>query len=84
MNYETKYPDWEEQVKRASSETITATAAASILGVKYDTYKKYAIKYGCFVTNQAGKGLIKPSPLLRKFKNVMSQLSLSNEYICRT
>lgn len=68
MSYETKYPDWKNQIKRASEETSTASAAAASLGIKYDTYKKYAIKYGCFVTNQSGKGTIKPSPLLRKFQ----------------
>lgn len=59
MSYERKFPDWQEQVEEASKTTQSATAAAAKLGVKYDTYKKYAIKYGCFETNQAGKGISK-------------------------
>ena len=68
MSYETKYPDWKDQIVIASVNSDSASGAAAILGIKYDTYKKYAIKYGCFVTNQSGKGTIKPSPLLRKFQ----------------
>lgn len=61
MSYETKYPNWKELVQEASLSTSSASEAASKLDIKYDTYKKYAIKYGCFVTNQAGKGISKPS-----------------------
>jgi len=41
--------------------TNSATAAAAFLDIKYDTYKKYAILYGCFSINQAGKGINKIS-----------------------
>ena len=57
MTYENKFPDWEQRVIAASESTKSASEAAAILGVKYDTYKKYAIKYGCFNTNQSGKGI---------------------------
>jgi|688.fasta_scaffold613712_2 hypothetical protein len=59
MSYEAKYPDWEEKVKAAAACSKSATEAAALLDIKYDTYKRYAIKYNCFITNQSGKGLSK-------------------------
>jgi 5-methylcytosine-specific restriction endonuclease McrA len=61
MSYETKYPNWKELVIEASENSKSASDAAAILDIKYGTYKKYAIKYGCFITNQSGKGTTKPS-----------------------
>ncbi len=61
MSYETKYPNWKELVIEASKNSKSASDAAAILDIKYDTYKKYAIKYGCFITNQSGKGTTKTS-----------------------
>ena len=63
MSYETKFPDWQQRVEEASDKTQSASAAAAFLGVKYDTYKRYAKKYGCFKTNQAGKGISRKNPL---------------------
>ena len=31
--------------------------AASKLGLHFNTFKKYAIEYGCYKTNQSGKGI---------------------------
>lgn len=61
MNYEDKYPNWKELVIEASNTSLSASAAAAMLGIKYDTYKKYAIKYDCFVKNPSGKGIKKPT-----------------------
>ena len=57
MSYENKYPDWEDKVKEASRKSVSAREAAKYLNINYDTYKKYATKYGCFKTNQAGIGI---------------------------
>jgi len=61
MSYETKYPDWRERVINASNVSKSATEAAALLDIKYDTYKKYATKYGCFHINPSGKGMSKQS-----------------------
>lgn len=61
MSYETKYPNWRERVIEASTNSKSASEAAAILDIKYDTYKKYAIKYGCFAVNPSGKGTSKES-----------------------
>lgn len=61
MSYEKKFPDWEQQIKEASYSTSSASAAAAKLGIKIDTYRKYAKQYGCYNTNQSGKGISKPN-----------------------
>lgn len=62
MSYENKIKNWKEKVLEASNTTKSATEAAAKLGIKYDTYKKYAIKYQCFKKNQSGKGITKIMP----------------------
>lgn len=59
MSYINKFPDWEQRVLTASATSKSASEAATKLGVKFDTYKKYAIRYNCFLTNQSGKGTTK-------------------------
>ena len=61
MSYEKRFPDWEQQIINAANSTVSASAAAASLGIKYDTYRKYAIKYNCLKTNQSGKGMSKKS-----------------------
>lgn len=61
MSYENKFPDWEERIVHASEITNSAAAAAATLGIKIDTYRKYAKKYGCYKVNPAGKGISKPN-----------------------
>lgn len=62
MSYEKKIPNWKELVIEASTNSKSATEAASKLNIKYDTYRKYALKYDCFITNQSGKGISKNMP----------------------
>lgn len=57
MSYDKKIDNWKTKVIEASNTTTSATEAATILGIKYDTYKKYAIQYGCFKVSPSGKGL---------------------------
>ena len=33
--------------------------AAAVLGLHFNTFKTYALKYGCYIPNQSGKGLKK-------------------------
>lgn len=74
MSYETKYPDWKEKVIEASNTSKSASEAAAILDIKYDTYKKYAIKYGCFNTNPSGKGTNKISGTKIPLEDILSGL----------
>jgi hypothetical protein len=74
MSYETKYPDWKEKVIAASINSKSASEAAAILDIKYDTYKKYAIKYGCFTINPSGKGTTKESGKKIPLEDILSGL----------
>ena len=49
----------DEKIIKASQNSKSAAEAARILGIKYDTYKKYATKLNVFSTNQSGKGIKK-------------------------
>lgn len=74
MSYETKYPDWKEKVILASTNSKSASEAAAMLDVKYDTYKKYATKYGCFNTNPSGKGTNKESGTKIPLEDILAGL----------
>ena len=41
--------------------SISMLSAASELNLHFNTFKRYAIKFGCYRTNQSGKGIHKPS-----------------------
>lgn len=71
MSYELKVPDWKDKVINASKISKSASEAAAILDIKYDTYKKYAIKYGCFNTNPAGKGISKDNGSTIPLKDIL-------------
>lgn len=38
---------------------LTMAKAATVLGLHFNTFKKYAVEYGCYEPNQAGKGIKK-------------------------
>lgn len=60
-DYRTK-PLTEKEIKEANAKTKSCSAAARYLSVAYNTYKKYAMKYGLFEEqkNQAGEGINNP------------------------
>jgi len=74
VSYETKYLNWEFLVKEASESSLSANAAASKLGIKVDTYKKYAIKYNCYISNQPGKGISKPNSKIIPLSEILQGL----------
>lgn len=61
-NYEKTDKDWKEKVLEASTTSLSAAEAAAKLGIKFTTYKRYALKYGCYVTNKPGTGKSKNKP----------------------
>jgi hypothetical protein len=56
----------DSEIIHAANNTSSATAAAASLGIKYETYKRYATILGVFVKNQSGKGISKPIEDSRK------------------
>lgn len=65
-------PLLESEIKDAQNRANSASEAARILGVSYNTYRKYATLYGIFdrVKNQAGIGLKKGSNHLGETKSL--------------
>lgn len=51
-----------EQLENAFLEAKSAAGAAKLLGINFDTYKKYALQFGCYQTNQCGIGINKNIP----------------------
>lgn len=49
-----------EDIADAISKTKSMAASSNFLNVKYDTFKKYAEKYGLFKANAPGLGIKKP------------------------
>lgn len=49
----------QEEFTKVCNESRSMAQAAATLGLHYDTFRKYAKKYGCYNTNQAGKGIKK-------------------------
>ena len=48
-----------DKVIRMCKEEKTMAKAAARLGLHFNTFKKYALKYECYSPNQAGKGIKK-------------------------
>lgn len=42
---------------RVCHEAMTATEAARQLNLHFNTFKRYAVKFGCYKTNQSHKGM---------------------------
>lgn len=74
MSYDKKFPNWEQMIKEASQTTMSASAAAAKLGIKIDTYRKYAKLYGCYNTNPSGKGISKPNTTKIPLEDILDGL----------
>ena len=48
-----------EQFIETCNNNLSMAKAASVLGLHFNTFKKYAIDYGCYKPNQSGKGIKK-------------------------
>jgi hypothetical protein len=55
--------------------------AASKLGLHFNTFKKYAIKYNCYKTNQSGKGIKKYHTNLLDITKIQSRAGIRNRII---
>jgi hypothetical protein len=67
--------EWE--IKEAQKKARSAFEAARVLGVSYNTYKKWAKVYGIFedLKNQAGLGISKINPMTGKKYNMEDVLN---------
>lgn len=54
-------------------ESASSMADAAVkLGMKFTTFKRYASLYGCYQTNQGGKGYKKPSSLKIPLEDILN------------
>ncbi len=58
-----KYID-EEHFIQVCKKSQSATKAAAELGIAFSTFKRKAIKLGCYITNPSGKGTKKVMPAI--------------------
>lgn len=59
MNVLEKYNITEDDLRNTCANCNSAAEAAKLLGLKFSTFKRIALKYDCYATNQGGKGLHK-------------------------
>ena len=50
-----------EDFIKVCNESKSMSEACSKLGLHFNTFKKWAVKYGCYNPNQSGKGTHKPN-----------------------
>jgi hypothetical protein len=49
----------EEYFKKVCNESQSMAQAAVKLGIHFNTFKRYALKFGCYIPNMSGKGMVK-------------------------
>ena len=62
-----------EEFIEICNSSLSMAQAASSLGLHFNTFKKYAIEYGCYKPNQSGKGVRKNIP--KKINNISEYAS---------
>ena len=62
----------EKLFKEVCGSSETMAIAASKLGLHFNTFKRYAVKLGCYSPNQAGVGLKKRMPLKVETSAILS------------
>lgn len=55
--------------------------AASKLGLHFNTFKKYALNYGCYKTNQPGLGIKKNKGNVLKINEIASRAGMRNRIL---
>jgi len=70
-------------IESAIEQTKSMSAAAKLLGVKYDTFKKYAEKFEVFEANQAGKGILRGSKYKTKSDVFKSDNRVANQVLAK-
>ncbi len=60
-----------ENFVKVCKESDSMAKAATILGLHFNTFKKYALKYGCYKTNQSGKGIPKKGNPIFKLSEIL-------------
>jgi len=51
----------EDEFRKICNESQSMAQAAVKLGIHFNTFKRYAVKFGCYFPNMSGKGMSKKS-----------------------
>jgi 5-methylcytosine-specific restriction endonuclease McrA len=49
----------DEEFIKICNESISMASACAVIGIQFSTFKRRAVKLGCYNTNQSGKGINK-------------------------
>lgn len=52
--------------------SLSMAQAAETLGLHFNTFKKYALKFGCYQPNQSGRGISKSGKIKYSTKDILS------------
>jgi len=67
---------------RVCNEELTMARAATKLDLHFNTFKKYALMYNCYQTNQAGKGISKNIPKrVKKLEDYATRASVRKKIL---
>jgi len=64
----------EEEFINISNSSLSMSEAASKLNMRFSTFKRYAVKFGCYNPNQSGKGIHKKAPKKYELENILNGL----------
>jgi Zn finger protein HypA/HybF involved in hydrogenase expression len=67
---------------KVCNEELTMARAATKLNLHFNTFKKYALMYGCYQTNQSGKGTNKMIPKrIEKLEDYATRASVRKQIL---
>ena len=70
-----------EKFKKVCNESESMTQACAVLGLHFGTFKKYAEKYGCYKTNQSGKGISKNIGYNKDYNQLQTRTGIKRRII---
>ena len=70
-----------EQFIETCKKSESMTHAASKLGLHFNTFKKYAITYGCYNTNQCGKNIKRSNFSKREINKITTRAGIRKRII---
>ena len=71
-----------DEFVRVCNEAQSMARAAAELNLHFNTFKKYALKYDCYQTNQSGKGINKNIPKrIVKLEDYATRASVRNRIL---
>lgn len=61
-----------DEFVKVCNESMSMVQASAKLGLHFNTFKRYAVRFGCYNTNQSGKGMKKKSEAKIPLQDILS------------